>query len=118
MSNTLPHIHTRPYLQMFYIRKQQFFYRHLPQRVECSVDATPLPSNPVVTYNATNFELTRENRLSMSLSWDIPEVTYGEVQGFDYRITATPPDPFNVDTSDIDTVLPSDTIQVTIFLSS
>ncbi len=102
--------------QIFYRRKEEFFYRHSPQPVRCLIPSTPLPSSPVdaAKIKVIDFELTRENKLSMRVEWAIPEVTYGVVQGFDYRITIEPPVSFNADTSDNQTIIPEGMIKVDI----
>ena len=76
---------------MFYHQKQEFFYRDVPSSISCEVAATPLPPDTVdtATIIATEFNLTEENRLSLSVEWQTP-ATYGTVMNFDYRIAITP----------------------------
>lgn len=78
------------------------------------MDSNPLPSEPVDTagIHVLNFELTRESRLFMNLEWAVPEVTYGPVEGYEYRVTAVPLD--NADSAGNQAVLPLNTITVTL----
>ena len=100
--------------QIFYIQLEKFFYRSIPRPVKCSLEATPLPPDPVdaTAIVLIESELTEESLLSVRLEWTTPELTYGTVVGFEYRITTEEIFPANADVDELQMVLPEQEIEV------
>ena len=76
------------------------------------VETTPLISNPIEadTIQVDQLQLVGQS-LSISLNWDIPEVTNGIIRGFDVRITSTPL-PTSVEQAPIDVLVLQRSLQV------
>lgn len=77
--------------QIVYSQNSTFYYRTEPTTTFCVVETTPLRPNSVEpdTIEVNQLQLVEQN-LSISLSWDFPEVTNGLISGFDIRITTVP----------------------------
>jgi len=73
------------YLSLYfeYIALGQFFYRSFPGRTSCYVDVAPVASEPVnpssMKYSGLDFT---EDLLSIRLSWEPPNATFGEVKSY------------------------------------
>jgi hypothetical protein len=78
-------------LQISYLRKDEFFYRNTPTPMDCFVDTTPILSDPVEPDSIMVDEIRLVGgRLSLNLSWELPEETNGEIQEIEIRLTTTP----------------------------
>ena len=78
-----------PFLQFHPQRNWRLFWRRIPGRQECSIDALP---EPPATVNRSNiniggFEL-RSTVLFLSVSWTPPTETYGTILQYQVRVGA------------------------------
>ena len=74
--------------------KREFFYRRgqMVDSTDCVVDASPVRPEPIdsATIIVAVFKIYERNRLNLSISWEHPNATYGEVSGYDVIITKEP----------------------------
>jgi len=78
-----------PFSQLSPQRNQRLFWRRIPGRQECSIDALPEPPAEVNANNITigSFEL-HGTILFLNISWTPPPVTYGTIQQYQVRVGA------------------------------
>ena len=67
---------------MEFVNREELFYRSVPGRNNCFIEAVPLPPHPIQSQEIIIEEFVLvNNSLNMSLSWRFPEATYGNITG-------------------------------------
>ena len=79
------------FFQLSPIKNQTLFWRQIPRRQHCSIDALPEPPAAVNMDNITVSDLEMNDPgLSLSVSWLPPTKPFGEIQQYQVRVGVVP----------------------------
>ena len=78
-----------PFLQFSPQQNQRLFWRRIPGREECSINALPEPPAAVNRSNIVISDFTLNGTmLFLNISWTPPSETYGEIQQYQVQVGA------------------------------
>ena len=78
-------------LQLSPLPNRRLFWRRIPSKQECFIDALPEPPATVNTNNILINDFTLNGTmLFLNMSWSPPPETYGEIQQYQVQVGAEP----------------------------
>lgn len=82
------------YLQFQQLVKGSFRYRlgQMVDSTDCVVDGRPVRPDPIDNSSivVTMFEIYEKTRVNLSISWEHPNATYGDVSGYEVIVAKEP----------------------------